>query len=96
VPSPTFGGATGGGSPGFVTGHANARAAINLDGVAVSFTGELFAWVVPGLLLSVPGLMVLLAVMVQLMVGAAWLPVVRRRLGAFGLWRGRIGRSSRG
>jgi hypothetical protein len=64
--------------------------------VAVSFTGQLFAWVVPGLLLSVPGLLVLLAVLVQLMVGAAWLPVVRRRLGAFGFRRGRAGRPPRG
>ena len=40
-----------------------------------------FGWQVPGLLLSVPGLLLVLAVALQLAGGLAWLPVVRRRLG---------------
>ena len=48
--------------------------------------GEGFAWAVPGLILSVPGLLLVLVVILAQAVGAvAWLPVVRRRIGAFGL-----------
>jgi hypothetical protein len=47
--------------------------------------GDGFEWAVPGLVLSVPGLViVLLAIGVQLLGAAAWLPIVRRRIGAFG------------
>ena len=46
----------------------------------------------PGLVLSVPGLLLVLVVILAQAVGAvAWLPVVRRRIGAFGL-RGREAR----
>jgi len=47
--------------------------------------GEPFEWQVPGLLLSVPGLLLVLVVGLQLIGGLAWLPVVRRRLGSFQL-----------
>jgi hypothetical protein len=54
--------------------------------------GEGFAWAVPGLVLSVPGLLLVLVVILVQAVGAvAWLPVVRRRIGVFGL-RGRDAR----
>ena len=54
--------------------------------------GEGFAWAVPGLVLSVPGVLLVLVVILAQAVGAvAWLPVVRRRIGAFGL-RGRDAR----
>ena len=43
------------------------------------------AWAVPGLALTVPGLLLLLAILAQVAAGAAWLPIVRRKLGAFGL-----------
>jgi hypothetical protein len=39
-----------------------------------------FEWQVPGLLLSVPGLLVVIAVLAQLAGGLVWLPVIRRRL----------------
>jgi hypothetical protein len=53
-----------------------------------------FEWAVPGLVLSVPGLLiVLLAIGVQLVGAIAWLPIVRRRIGAFGFGR-RVRRSS--
>jgi hypothetical protein len=55
-----------------------------------------FEWAVPGLVLTVPGLLiVLVAIGVQLAGAAAWLPLVRRRIGAFGVGR-RPGRSRTG
>jgi hypothetical protein len=58
--------------------------------------GDGFEWAVPGLVLSVPGLLiVLLAIGVQLLGAAAWLPIVRRRIGAFGFGR-RVRHSSTG
>jgi hypothetical protein len=58
------------------------------SGFATTF-GEGFAWAVPGLVLSVPGLLLVFVVILAQAIGAvAWLPVVRRRIGAFGL-RGR-------
>ena len=59
--------------------------------------GQGFAWAVPGLVLSVPGLLLVLAVIGAQAVGAlAWLPVVRRRIGGFGIGRrpSRRGRST--
>jgi hypothetical protein len=46
-------------------------------------------WAVPALALTVPGLLLMLAVLAQLSVGALWLPVVRRWLGGFGVGRRR-------
>ena len=54
-----------------------------IDATSVVFSG--FEWQVPGLLLSVPGLLLVLVVGLQLIGGLAWLPVVRRRLGSFQL-----------
>ena len=65
------------------------------SGFATPF-GEGFAWAVPGLVLSVPGLLLVLIVILAQALGAfAWLPVVRRRIGAFGL-RGRDARPDAG
>jgi len=57
-----------------------------IDTGSVVFSG--FEWQVPGLLLSVPGLLLVLVVGLQLAGGLAWLPVVRRRLGSFQLRAG--------
>ena len=54
-----------------------------IDATSVVFSG--FEWQVPGLLLSVPGLLLVLVVGLQLIGALAWLPVVRRRLGSFQL-----------
>jgi hypothetical protein len=52
--------------------------------------GDGFEWAVPGLVLTVPGLLIVLtAVGAQAFGAAAWLPVVRRRIGGFGLDRHR-------
>jgi hypothetical protein len=44
-------------------------------------------WAVPALALTVPGILLILAILAQSVVGAMWLPFVRRWLGAFGLRR---------
>jgi Bacterial Ig domain len=46
-------------------------------------------WAVPALALTVPGLLLMLAVLAQLAASALWLPVVRRWLGGFGVGRRR-------
>ena len=42
-------------------------------------------WGVPAIVMSVPGLLIVLIVVAQGLGGAAWLPLVRRRIGGFGL-----------
>jgi hypothetical protein len=55
------------------------------NSVFAPFT-ETFDWAVPGLVLSVPGLLlVVVAVGIQVVGAMAWLPVVRRWIGVFGL-----------
>jgi hypothetical protein len=44
-----------------------------------------FEWLIPGLVVSGPGLLILIAIGAQLLAGAAWLPLVRREVGDFGL-----------
>ena len=57
---------------------------ISLSSTFLTPLGEGFDWAVPGLVLSVPGLLLVLAVIgAQAMSAFAWLPVVRRRIGAF-------------
>jgi len=52
-------------------------------------TFDSFEWAVPALTLTVPGLLLMLAVLTQLSASALWLPVVRRWLGGFGVGRRR-------
>jgi hypothetical protein len=47
------------------------------------FAGD-FEWVVPGLVLTLPGLLLVLAIAIQAFGAMAWLPLVRRRIGGFG------------
>ena len=49
--------------------------------------GGLFEWAVPSLVLTVPGLLLILVVLAQLLGGAIWLPFARRSLGSFGVGR---------
>ncbi len=42
-------------------------------------------WIVPSLALGVPGLLLVLVVVIQAMAGFVWVPVVRRRIGSFGI-----------
>ena len=48
-----------------------------------------FDWAIPAVVLSVPGLLLFLALLTQATVGFVWLPLVRRRLGEFGFGRRR-------
>ena len=43
------------------------------------------SWAVPSLVLAVPGLLLVLAVLAQAVGGVLWLPVIRRRIGSFGV-----------
>jgi hypothetical protein len=54
-------------------------AELDLDTVRITFDG--FEWAVPVLVLTVPGLLIVIAVLVQSLIGLAWLPVTRRWLG---------------
>ena len=42
-------------------------------------------WIVPSLTLAVPGLLLVLVVVIQATTGFLWVPVVRRRIGSFGI-----------
>jgi hypothetical protein len=63
------------------------------EGPAAGYTAPLtfdesaFEWVVPGLVATTPGFFVILALLAQTANAALWLPVARRRVGAFGLHR---------
>lgn len=60
------------------------------DMIGVGFAGfDGIEWAVPALVLTVPGLLLLLAVLAQSMGALLWLPVARRWLGGFGLRRKR-------
>jgi hypothetical protein len=52
-----------------------------LDGLP----GGILAWTLPAVMLSVPGLLLLIAIGAQAVGALAWLPLVRRRVGGFGL-----------
>jgi hypothetical protein len=99
---PGSGGSAGsGGSPGSGGGAPpddNGRFTVGFSGlgpidglVDVDVVGfdAMLEWAVPALLLSVPGLLLLLAVLAQAAGGLLWLPMVRRWLGGFGLRRRR-------
>jgi hypothetical protein len=49
----------------------------------------LIEWAVPSLVLSVPGILLVLAVLAQASGGVFWVPIARRWLGGFGLRRRR-------
>jgi hypothetical protein len=47
----------------------------------------LYAWMVPGFLIGLPGLLILLVALMQAIAGGMLMPVARRALGGFGLGR---------
>jgi hypothetical protein len=63
-----------------------------LDGVTAAalgaLPGGLLAWSYPALVMSVPGILLILVIGAQTLGALAWLPLARRRLGSFGV-RGR-------
>lgn len=56
-------------------------------GALGALPGGLLAWSYPALLMTVPGLLLLLVIGAQALGAFAWLPIVRRRLGGFGATR---------
>jgi len=48
-----------------------------------------FEWLIPGIVVTLPGLLVVLAILAQAIAGTVWLPLVRREIGDFGLRRRR-------
>jgi Bacterial Ig domain len=62
----------------FIVPVADAGAGVQLDAGDVSLGG--FEWAVPALVLTVPGILIVIAVLVQALIGLAWLPLVRRSL----------------
>jgi hypothetical protein len=58
-----------------------------IDGTFEGFGG--IEWAVPAFALGVPGLLLILAVTAQGLVSLAWLPMIRRWLGGFGVRRRR-------
>ena len=46
-----------------------------------------FEWAVPGVILTGPGLLLLILIAAQATGALAWLPIVRRKIGAFGVRR---------
>jgi len=92
-------GSTGGGidadGPTFsIAGDAPDPVVPMMDAAFAGFDG--IDWAVPALTMSVPGLLLMLAVLAQLTASAIWLPMTRRWLGAFGVGRRRRGRGTAG
>ncbi|MEA2519906.1 MAG: hypothetical protein QOF49_1986, partial [Chloroflexota bacterium] len=89
-PGPAAGGPGGAGGLGrpdprqFIVGHGLPGEFAGLGDLELAGFGSLIEWAVPALILSVPGLVLLLAMLAQMLGGLVWVPVVRRWLGAFG------------
>jgi hypothetical protein len=72
------------------TGETSAAAAAAQMALASSRLNGLGAltWAVPGLVLSVPGLLLILLIVAQSAGGLTWLPIVRRSIGSYSRrWR---------
>jgi hypothetical protein len=69
-------------------------APVEFDGVGTLFAEDLGGfggvdWAIPVFAMTVPGLLLILAVLAQATAGVFWLPFVRRWLGSFGVRRRR-------
>jgi hypothetical protein len=75
-----------------VGGSGSAAGALDpIDVLGALGLGSLLDWDVPALVLTVPGLLLVLAVLAQMAGGLIWLPLVRRWLGGLGVRRRRSG-----
>jgi hypothetical protein len=61
--------------------HRGAEVPVALQPDLTLTFGTDFQWVVPGLVLTFPGLLIVAIVALQAAGALAWIPVVRRRLG---------------
>jgi len=79
------------GEPAFTVPEVDRAEGLVLDTADVTFAG--FEWAVPALVLTVPGILIVIAVLAQTLIGLAWLPVARRWLGGdeHGRSRARVG-----
>ncbi len=50
-----------------------------------SLPGGLLAWSYPAIVMTLPGILLLIAIGAQAVGALAWLPVIRRRLGGLGV-----------
>jgi hypothetical protein len=79
------GGSSGGGGAGvgppFIVGGGDRSPLDGFGPLGLIALGGSFQWAVPSVVLSVPGLLVLIAVAAQTLGGLAWLPLLRRWLG---------------
>jgi hypothetical protein len=92
--SPGAGGAGGGGGPGpserpleVSAADPNPNHRLETTAGVPGFT--FLDWAVPGVILTGPGLLLLVLIAAQAVGALAWLPVVRKRMGAFGFGRRR-------
>jgi hypothetical protein len=63
-----------------VIGPLPASGSVQLDSEAVGAIG-MFVWLVPGLFLSLPGLLLILIVLAQASLATAFVPITRRLFG---------------
>ncbi|MEZ0240094.1 MAG: hypothetical protein ACAH65_04790 [Chloroflexota bacterium] len=85
-----------GGTPGDGDGGAPVGGIGGLvAGALGALPGGLLAWSYPALVMTVPGILLLLVIGAQALGAFAWLPVVRRRLGGFGAVRRMEGAGNR-
>jgi hypothetical protein len=81
----SVGGVPPGDEGGFTVGFSGLGPIDGLVDVDVVGFDAFLEWAVPALVLSVPGLLLLLAVLAQAAGGLLWLPMVRRWLGGVGV-----------
>lgn len=62
---------------------------VTLDGNGIVFSGIIGPFVVPGFLAAASGTVLILLMLAQAVGTLAWLPVIRRRIGSFGIGRDR-------
>ena len=78
----------GGGTPGspdeFTMGGTAAGEIRDLTG-ELSLSGLGVEWAVPAIVMTVPGLLLIIVILIQAMGASAWLPIARRNLGTFGI-----------
>ncbi len=87
----SVGGVPPGDEGGFTVGFSGFGPIDGLVDVDIVGFDAFLEWAVPALVLSVPGLLLLIAVLAQMAGGFLWLPMVRRWLGGFGFRERRSG-----
>jgi hypothetical protein len=63
----------------FIINGPDRGGTVELDTSSITLAS--FEWAVPALVLTVPGLLLLIAVALETLIGLAWLPVARRWVG---------------